>query len=48
MENRPAGDPGTENDRPPVFGSWRRLYFVVLTILAVLIAVFYLVTKVFE
>lgn len=33
---------------PPVGGSWRRLYIAELAFLAVLIAIFYFFTKVFE
>jgi hypothetical protein len=39
---------GFGRDRPPVFGSWRRLHAAVLAILGVLILVFYLITRLFE
>lgn len=35
-------------ERPPVLGSWSRLYGVVLLELGVLIVLFYLFTKAFE
>ena len=40
-------EPG-EDAPPPVLGSWRRLYAVVLVVLAALIALFYAFTKAFE
>jgi len=38
----------TDEGRPPLVSSWRRLYVLVLVNLAVLIAVFYVFTKAFE
>lgn len=32
-------------DRPPVLGSWRNVYALVLAVLAVLIALFYALTR---
>jgi hypothetical protein len=37
-----------ENEKPPVFKSWKRLYIFVLVQLAVLILLFYIFTKAFE
>ena len=37
-----------ENDeKPPVFGTWNQLYLFVLSHLAILIALFYMITKYF-
>jgi hypothetical protein len=36
-----------EDEPPPILGSWRRIYIIVLCYLAVLIAGFYFFTKVF-
>jgi hypothetical protein len=33
---------------PPIFGSWKKLYSIVLINLLVLIALFYLFTEAFE
>ena len=38
----------TDEGKPPLVSSWRRLYALVLVNLAVLIAVFYAFTKAFE
>jgi len=35
-------------DRPPLLGSWRRLYFVILLELAALIALFWLFSRAFQ
>jgi hypothetical protein len=37
----------SEDEPPPILGSWRRMYIIVLCYLAFLIAGFYLFTKVF-
>jgi len=37
-----------DQEKPPLFSSWNRLYAVVLLNLAVLIVLFYLFTKAFE
>ena len=37
-----------EDHTPPILGSWRKLYLLVLGNLALLIAVFYLLTKYYE
>lgn len=37
-----------EDDTPPVFGSWKKIYFFVLLNLAAMIILFYYFTKVFE
>jgi hypothetical protein len=36
------------DEPPPILGSWRRIYIVVLVYLAFLIATFYVFTRVFE
>jgi hypothetical protein len=38
----------TDDDRPPIGGSWRGLYLAVLINLAVLIAIFYAFTRAFR
>lgn len=43
-QNRKKG----ETDEPPVGGSWRALYSVVLAFLAVLVLLFYLFTRAFR
>jgi len=35
-------------ERPPIFRTWRGLYFAVLGNLALLIAIFYLITRMFQ
>ncbi len=37
-----------DEEKPPVFSSWNKLYALVLLNLALLITVFYLFTKAFE
>ena len=37
-----GGDPA---EPPPLLGSWRNVYAVVLVVLAVLIALFYMLTR---
>jgi hypothetical protein len=37
-----------EDEQPPVLGSWRRVYGVVVAELCLLIALFYLFTRAFE
>jgi hypothetical protein len=37
-----------EHERPPVFGSWRRLYTAVVIYLAAVIVLFTVFTKVFN
>jgi hypothetical protein len=45
----PKERPLAQSEEPPPFGgSWRTLYATVLCTLAVLIALFYVFTKVFE
>jgi len=34
-----------DEDRPPVLGSWRNVYLLVASVLAVLIALFYALTR---
>jgi hypothetical protein len=36
-----------DDEPPPILGSWRRIYIIVLCYLALLIAGFYFFTKVF-
>ncbi|MBN1223129.1 MAG: hypothetical protein JXB23_07750 [Candidatus Aminicenantes bacterium] len=38
----------TDREKPPILSSWNRLYAAVLLNLALLIGLFYLITKVFE
>ncbi|MBP6184827.1 MAG: hypothetical protein KA479_07775 [Saprospiraceae bacterium] len=35
----------TDTDRPPLFGTWKRFYWVVILSHALLILLFYLLTK---
>jgi hypothetical protein len=37
-----------EQEKPPIFNSWKSLYIAVLANLAFLIIVFYIITKVYE
>ena len=48
MENKRLKDQKTEEEKPPILSSWRRLYTVVLLNLALLIVLFYLFTKAFD
>jgi hypothetical protein len=38
----------TDDEPPPILGSWRRIYIVILCYLAFLIVVFYVFTRVFD
>ena len=38
----------SEEERPPIFKSWRRLYLIVLGNLILLIGLFYIVTRIFS
>lgn len=40
--------PQPEEDRPPIFRTWRRLYAVVVAYLALLILLFYAFTKAYQ
>jgi hypothetical protein len=45
----PTAESGrTEQDRPPVLKSWRRLYTVVLLHLLLLIVLFTIIMKIFD
>lgn len=47
----PSHDPvptAPEEEKPPVLGSWNRLYAVVLAWLAALIVIFYIFTNIFS
>ncbi len=50
MPNPPNDNPDheMEQERPPLFSSWKKWYALVLLHLAFLIVVFYLFTKAFE
>jgi len=39
-----VSDPGDLDERPPIMGTWNRLYLLVLVIHALLIFLFYLFT----
>lgn len=41
MPNNSLADEDTEDDRPPVLGSWRTLYAIVLILHLALIVAFY-------
>jgi hypothetical protein len=38
----------TDDEPPPILGSWRRIYIIILCYLAFLIALFYVFTRVFD
>ena len=38
----------SEEERPPIFRTWGRLYFAVIGNLLLLIAIFYLITRMFS
>jgi hypothetical protein len=46
QSNTESNEPREE--RPPVFRTWRRLYFAVLGNLILLIAIFYILTRMFS
>ena len=48
MNKDPNESKLTEDEKPPIFGSWNRLYTFVLITFAVLVFLFYLFTKAFE
>lgn len=41
----PSPAPSPEEDRPPILGTWRRFYWVVLLLHALFIVLFYLLTQ---
>jgi hypothetical protein len=44
----PANKPSETSEEPPVFGTWRRWYAVVLLELAVIVAAAYLLTEAYR
>jgi len=48
MENERIENKEIDQEKPPIFSSWKRLYTVVLLNLALLIVLFYLFTKAFD
>jgi len=40
-----TSEPEDEPEPPPVLGSWRNVYALILSVLAVLIALFYALTR---
>jgi hypothetical protein len=48
MENERIDDKEIDQEKPPIFSSWKQLYTVVLLNLALLIVLFYLFTKAFD
>lgn len=46
--NEPLPDRADTPERPPLFGSWRRWYLVVIGELAVIMAAAYLLTEVYR
>lgn len=48
MENDRIENKELDQEKPPLFSSWKRLYAVVLLHLALLIVLFYLFTKAFD
>jgi len=41
-------DDDSRQERPPIFRTWRRLYFAVLGNLILLIVIFYILTRIFQ
>jgi hypothetical protein len=48
MQTEPKDKNTEDQEKPPLFSSWKRLYALVLLNLVVLIVLFYLFTKAFE
>jgi len=48
MRTEPKNKKAEDEEKPPLFSSWKRLYTLVLLNLVVLIVLFYLFTKAFE
>ncbi len=48
MQTEPGDKKTEDQEKPPLFSSWKRLYTLVLLNLVVLIVLFYIFTKVFE
>jgi len=48
MENERIEKEETDQEKPPILSSWKRLYTVVLLNLVLLIVLFYLFTKAFD
>lgn len=49
MEQQPQEmDPQANGDRPPLFRTWKRLYFAVVGYLFLLILLFYAFTRAFQ
>jgi hypothetical protein len=38
----------TQKEKPPILGSWKKLYFLVMINLVVWLAVFYIIRRIFE
>jgi len=47
-KNTEADNHTTQQDKPPIFSSWRNMYFLVFVQLLVLIALLYLFTRYFS
>ncbi len=48
METERVENKETDQEKPPILSSWKRLYTVVLLNLVLLIVLFYLFTKAFD
>lgn len=48
MSEKNISGQDTQNEKPPIFKSWKRLYTFVVVQLVVLILLFYIFTKAFE
>jgi len=48
MSDKILSSQNIEDEKPPIFKSWKRLYAFVLMQLTVLIILFYIFTKAFE
>jgi len=48
MNKDPDKKNSTDDNSPPLFGSWNKLYGLVFLTFAVLVLLFYLFTKAFE
>ena len=47
-DNDPSESRDLQEERPPIFRTWRRLYLAVLGNLILLIAIFYAITRIFS
>jgi len=48
LEVKDNPNKSVEDDKPPLFGSWNKLYAFVFSFLVILVILFYVFTKAFE